>query len=264
MSNLTRVAVVAAAVVAVVIGTIRLLPVATVPGATAPSPTPGVTSSPTSTPTPMPTPRPAFVPPGALEPGTYLYDGAAGTYLSNPATFFTVTVPAGWGSFREVSIWKHANEAGEVDFEAWDVTHVFTDACQWDEINGMPPAGATAAELATQLANQKARVASPITDVVVDGVAAKRIEFTNDPSIDVTKCTSGGIRLWPGAGPDLHGGECCFTKQTVQQLTILDRDGHHLVIVAAHQPAATAADLAELNAVVESIRWTSPGASAAP
>ena len=255
MSNLTRVALVAAAVVAVVIGAIRLLPAASGPGTLAPTPT--------ASPTPIPLPRSAFAPSGPLDPGMYRFDNTAGSYLSDPATFFTFTVPAGWESDSEVSVWKHPHQTGEVDFEAWDVTHVFTDACVWTSA-AMPAAGATAADLANQLAAQKYRIASPITDVVVGGVPAKRVEFTNDPALDATPCSNGVIRLWPGAGPDTNGGQCCFLARSIDQMTIVDRHGRHLVIIARHQPGATAADVAELNAVVDSIRFETPAGSAAP
>jgi hypothetical protein len=261
MSNLTRVALVAAAVVAVVIGAIRLLPSTSGPGGQEPTPTPAPSSTPA--PSPAATPRQAFANHGPLDAGTYRYDGAANSYLTDPATFFTFTVPAGWASHADESVLKHATAPDELDFEAWDVTHVFKDACNWNS-DRMPSAGATAADLANVLASQTGRIASPVTDVVVDGTPAKRIELTNDPSIDVTTCSEGAYRLWPGAGPDLSGGQCCFTKGAIDQFTVVDRDGHHVVIIARHQPGSSAADVAELNAVVDSIRWISPGASAAP
>ena len=55
MSNLAKVALAAAAVVAVVFGASRLLPTASGPGTTPPSPTASPTVTPTGTPTPTPT-----------------------------------------------------------------------------------------------------------------------------------------------------------------------------------------------------------------
>jgi hypothetical protein len=55
MSNLAKVAIAAAAVVAVLFGASRLLPPASGPGTTTPSPTPSPTVTPTGTPAPTPT-----------------------------------------------------------------------------------------------------------------------------------------------------------------------------------------------------------------
>jgi hypothetical protein len=262
MAKLAGAALAAAAVVVVALGAVRLMSSSVGPGGGAPTPTPTPAAS--QAPSTSLSPPSAFLATGPLEPGTYLYDQRAGTYMYYASTYFSFTVPAGWAADQEVSIWKHPGTPQEVSFVAWDVTHIFPDACQWQE-DQLVPAGATAAELSTQLAAQTGRLPSATTDVLFGGIPAKRIGFTNDPAVDFATCTGGGLRLWPGAGPTLSGGECCFAQASIDEISIVDVDGRHIVIVARHLPGSSAADVDELHAMVDSIRFDSAEAgSAAP
>jgi hypothetical protein len=72
--------------------------------------------------------------------------------------------------------------------------------------------------------------------------------------------------MWPAAGPDESGGLCCVTAGTIDVIHIVDVSGPFMV-VARHDPDASAADLAELDAVMASIRIDappSPSPSASP
>jgi hypothetical protein len=103
-------------------------------------------------------------------------------------------------------------------------------------------------------------LASATTDVLVGGIPAKRIGFTNDPAVDWATCTGEGLRLWPGAGPTLSGGECCFARASIDDVSILDVAERHIVIMTRHLPGSSAADVAELDAIVDSIRFDMSGA----
>jgi hypothetical protein len=263
MSNLTRLALVAAAVVAVVIGAIRFLP--TTPGTGGPEPSP--TPSPTTIPSETAAPSLVLQSPGVLctnscrigrlQPGTYSFEpSAAGT----PVTF-SFTVPAGWSVDGGGFVTKRAGEPGEVFFTSWIVTHVFSDVCAWQDASKLVAAGTTAAELATALTAQKNRVASATTDVTLGGFPAKRIELTQPAGLDPSTCTDGNLRAWPDPGPNMSGGMCCFPARSVDDLSIADVNGKRVVIIARHQPGSSPADVAELNSIVDSIQFVAPVAT---
>jgi hypothetical protein len=263
MSNLTRLALVAAAVVAVVIGAIRFLP--TTPGTGGPEPSP--TPSPTTIPSETAAPSLVLQSPGVLctnscrigrlQPGTYSFEpSAAGT----PVTF-SFTVPAGWSVDGGGFVTKHAGEPGEVFFTSWIVSHVFADVCAWQDASKLVAAGTTAAELATALSAQKNRVVSQTTDVTLGGFPAKRIELTQPAGLDPSTCTDGNLRAWPDPGPNMSGGMCCFPARSIDDLSIADVNGKRVVIIARHQPGSSPADVAELNSIVDSIQFVAPVAT---
>jgi hypothetical protein len=269
MSNLTRVALVAAAVVAVVIGAIRLLPTTSGPGGPLPSVAPS--PSPSATPSGSAAPSAALLTPGtlctnscrvgSLEPGTYTLEPS----VSGTPVTMSFTVPAaGWSVDGGGFVTKHAGEPGEVFFTSWVVSHVFSDVCAWVGESKLVAAGTTSAQLAAALTAQKNRVVSPTTDITLGGFPAKRIELTQPAGLDTSTCTDGNLRAWPDPGPDMGGGMCCFPKDSIDDLSIADVNGKRSVIIARHQPGSSAADVAELNAIVDSVRFGTSGGSPAP
>ena len=272
MSNLAKVALAAAAVVAVLFGASRLLPSESGPGATQPTPTP----NPTETPSPAVTPGESAAPSLALISPGPICDNAARTGPMEPGTYsattpvpYTVDVPAGWTLGEGCFIGKYPGEDGgpgadEVLFSIWNVTHIFADACGWDDSTGVISAGSTAAELTDALRSQLGRVASETTDVEVDGFPALRTEFTIAPEVELSTCTGGNLRLWPLAGPDFGGGYCCSQKDSVQDVRIADVNGQRVVVITEHQTDSSAQDVAQLAAMVDSINFDTSGASPAP
>jgi hypothetical protein len=214
-------------------------------------PTPSPTASPSPTPSPSPTAAAVERPlSGALAAGTYYYEDMNVKRL-------TFTVPAGWSipDFDAV-VAKDGGTPTEVSLGAWVVSHIFTDACQWDEAS-VVDVGMTAAELDSALATQKSRTASAVTDTTVGGFPAKRIELTVSPTLDTATCTRGNLRYWPGAGrpmPDFSGGMCCNPTGNIDAIYAVDVAGKRLVIVARHYPSSTSQNVAELQSIVDSIQ----------
>ena len=67
---------------------------------------------------------------------------------------------------------------------------------------------------------------------------------------------SGGfIRFWPDPGPDEGGGLCCTAVGSTDVVYVVDVAGKRLAVVARHQPGSSAEDIAELEAIVDSIRY---------
>ena len=270
MSNFAKVALAAAAVVAVLFGASRLLPSSPGPGSTQAPPTP----SPTATPTDTAAPSVALISPGPIcdgtdrtgqmEPGMYSVSQSATTPVP-----YTLEVPAGWTLTDGCGMGKYLAEDGgpgeaEVLFSTWDVTHIFSDACGWDERTNVISTGSTAAELTNALRSQLGHEASATTDVEVGGFAALRTAFTIAPEIDPSTCSNGFIRLWPAAGPNFEGGFCCSPRNSIVDLRIADVNGQRVVVLTEHQPDTNAQDLAELEAMVDSITFDTTAASPAP
>jgi len=267
MSNLAKVALAAAAAVAVLFGASRLLPSASGPGAIQPSPTPSQTSTPTDT----AAPSVAFISPGTicedlsmtgqLEPGTYSVSNAAWTQVP-----YTVDVPAGWTLVDGCGFGRSVGTNSDVLVLTWNVSHVYPDACHWDD-NDVVAAGTTAAQLTDLLRSQTGRVPSATTDVQVDGFAAKRTEFTVAPEMDTASCNGGPpgyLRLWPNAGPDFNGGFCCSPAGSTDDIRIADVNGQRVVVIIERLSAARPEDVAAAEAIVDSITFDTTTASPAP
>lgn len=270
MSNLAKAALAAAAVIAVLFGASRLLPSTPGPGGTPPPPTPSPSQS--ATPTESGAPSVAFISPGPicdtreqtgpLEPGTYSVSNEVATLVP-----YTVEVPAGWRLFGGCIVANGESETdSDVLFMTWNVSHIFPDACEWDE-NDVVSAGATAAELTDLLRSQTGRVASATTDVEVDGFAAKRTEFTVAPGIDQTTCSGGPpgyIRLWPDPGPSFNGGFCCSPNGSTDDMRIVDVNGQRVVVILERLAGANAEDVSAAEAIADSIHFDTTAASPAP
>jgi hypothetical protein len=275
MSNLMKIALAAAAVVAVLFGASRLLPGGSGPGAVQPTPAPSPTASPSAAGTAGDSAAPsvAVISPGPIcddqnkygpmEPGAY-----SAAQSANVPVPYTVEVPAGWALSSGCMVGKHLAPDGgpskdEVLFGTWNVTHVFADACGWSEA-GVIPAGSTPAELTDALRSQLGHQASETTSVEVDGFAALQTKLTMAHGVDPSTCTDGNFRLWPNAGPDFSNGFCCNQMDSIVDVRIADVNGQRVLVLTGYQPDTSAQDLAELQAIVDSINFETAGGSPAP
>ena len=246
MNTFAKIAMAAAAAVALAVIGLNVMPrngtVGGVGGPVAtPTPTPSAPSA-SPSPTAMPLPTSGDV---TLSGGTY-YVADSGETNAQRLTF---TLPAGWTSADFAA--KNSGKPGEVFFTTWVVTHVFSDVCHW----GTPvSAGTTTDDLIGALSAQKGRTASAPSDATIGGYPAKRIELTVPADLDVSTCTNGNLRYWPGPGPDLSSGLCCNPSGNVDDVYVVDIAGRRLVVVARNYPGSSAADRAELQSVVDSIQ----------
>lgn len=245
MSNFARFAIAAVAVVAVVAVGIYLLPGQGGIGG------PGPTATPTPTASPSPTPSPAITATklpssGALAPGTYYIDDA----IYTQAARLVFTVPAGWTGEENV-IHKHKDRPGALRLEPWQVSHVYGDVCQWRET--LVPVGTTVDELISALEVQTGRNASAPTDVTLGGFPAKRIELIT-PELEVAFCHGAFLRYWPDPGPNENGGLGSSLGNHTDLVYAVDVSGKPWVVVARYYADSSAQDVAELDAIVESIQ----------
>jgi len=248
MSNFARIGIAAAAVLAIAVIGVNLLP----------GQGPGVGQGPSPSPTPTATPSPSPVAvrlpdSGQLDPGTYYIQGLQDRSIINTERF-TFTVPDGWTTDSNTFITKNGEEPGEVLLTPWVLTHIFSDACQWEDTRqSLLDAGETVDELVSLLVDQEGRQASAPTEVMLGGFPATRIELTVPADLDTTTCTNGNLRYWPGPGPDMSSGLCCNPPGNTDVVYVVDVDGKRLVVVARHYPDSSDEDRAELQAVVDSI-----------
>jgi hypothetical protein len=205
-------------------------------------------ATPTSTATPQVTAAPEPLPStGALPAGTYYIEDPLLTNVER----LTFTVPAGW--VRADFATKDAGTSREVMFTAWVVSHIFTDACDWDE-SSIVDVGTTADHLLSALADQKSRTASRVTETTVAGYAAKQITLTVSPALDTATCTNGILRYWPGPGPDFTSGLCCNRAGNTDVVYAADIEGKRVLFVARHYPDTSSQSLQELQSIVDSLQ----------
>jgi hypothetical protein len=279
MNNRFRLGGVMAAIAVIVVLGFVLVPRPANSGNVTPTPLPGTSPSATPGPSPASIPTSArsagLIPPGrlctvtdclggTLEAGTYSFDAG---YVT-PADL-TFVVPAGWTSDGGY-IGKATNfgnefvdpSPNEVVFATFLVTDVYPDACHWT--NKQVSAGTTVDQLTNLLATQRGVTATTPTSVTVGGFPAKRIQRTTAANSDFGNCDSAKLRFWPAPGGGDNGGLWGGAAGSTDVDYVVDVGGRTFVILARHGASASPADLAELNAVIASIRIASSPAGSGP
>jgi hypothetical protein len=234
--------------------------------AAAPSPVggaggePSVSPSPTASSAPMPT---AAASAGVTEFPGYSDQVAPGTYLWPAGGVFpadiTFTVPAGWMSRYGIPH-KDRGGPGEIAVGNWVIANVYADPCQWQGSSLDPAVGPTVDDLAAALVAQKGRAASPPTDVTLSGYPAKRIELSVPADLDPATCDEGVMRTWFGPGENVDTwysdpeARSPLRSGQLNVAYIVDVNGGRLIIDTWHMPGTSAADLAELDAILASMR----------
>ena len=231
MNNIAKLALGAAAVLLVALLGIRFLP----PGEL------GLGSGgPAATPTPIPTPTatPQLLADAPLD---------AGTVMASPHDSITVTftVPEGWEGFSGTCVTPVTGTSAPdgMGICFLDVIGgLYSDPCH-PAAEADIPIGPGVDDLANALAEQTAYEATNPTDVTLGGYSGKRIDL--QLPADVASC--GEFYPWNGSiyaqGPDNRW-----------HVWILDVDGARFVIVSSYFPGTSEADLAEQQAIVDSMR----------
>jgi hypothetical protein len=147
------------------------------------------------------------------------------------------------------------------------VGNIYTGGCDWKGTELSPRVGPTVDDLATALVEQAGPGASPPVSVTVGGHPGKKVELAIPENLDVTTCDSDGD--YPifgrfvsdggfGAQPYTHG------NGQHDAIYIVDVDGTRQVIDAMYLPNASAADRAEQDQIIASIRFESLPAGPSP
>jgi hypothetical protein len=241
MNNLTRLALAAAATVAIAFVGIRLwVPGDNVGGS---SGTPPPTSTPAPTATPAPTPAVHSLPgSGKLAAGRYAIpvpDRIHGDSLVavSPVTA-VVTIGDGWTSGGWY-LMNPPNFSKQISF--WTVGNVYGDICDPDGSLPSPAVGPTVDDLVSALDAQANTEMTPAADVTVGGFAGKRVTITRPMDID---CYGDfPRRMWVGPDGDPESGRG-VDPGGVDDILILDVDGQRVVIVTSSVDADAAVSIA--------------------
>jgi hypothetical protein len=186
---------------------------------------------------------------GSLDPGRYSMTTANGW----TAVPFSFTLPAGWSVDNDGIISKETDlRQHQLAFTAWEVSHVFGDACAW--AGNLVDVGTTADQMADALAVQEGRDPPVDTDITLDGYPGRLVQLSSGPDFDGTACDHSFMRVWPDPGPDLSGGQPSSPGQT-ELVYMLDVAGARAVILAYHGAAVEEDALGELQAVIDSITF---------
>lgn len=237
----------AAAVIVIALIGINLVPRSGVGG---PSSTPVPTATPA--PTPSPTPAPTLPPSGQLAPGTYRSNFGSGPYI-------TLTLPAGWSSDPNVVGKPGADPPNGMVINTWpNIGTVYNDPCHWQTT--AVSVGPTVDAVVTALVAQKRGSAVTPVDVTIDGFHGKEIDLlvplsvTFDAPSSASQCDGRLYKPWT-----LADGQSDRYNQGAGQhdlLDILDVNGQTLAIKRSFYAVNTAADRAELQAIIDSIKIT--------
>lgn len=238
----------------------------------------GLSASPTSTLTPSAAPTPSLSEVAAPLPQGVVVD--SGTYfMANPYTDddpvrdcdlgcasyarIVFTMPEGWRASDGI-VHKHLGEPDEMTFSIWVVDLVYADPCRWQnsplgpideihpEVHDAP--GNSFVRRSGGLANQAHRGPLPreLNGVILGGVFAVRIDLSVPSELDISTCDDGEFRSWTewdvADGANSHHASAQFDT-----IYIVDVDRRPLVIDVSHMPGTSDQDLAELDAILESM-----------
>lgn len=213
-------------------------------------------AAPPETPAPTTTVAPMAIvfgeAPDDLEPGRYIIDPDG-----DPSTPLAVTyeVPEGWSSWIGAAKLKGRTHTL---LTITTVDNVVRDGCL-DHTELTPAVGETVDDLVTALTELAPfEVTAPPRDVTVFGHDGKYIRLTV-PEMSVAgdaflDCVGGELHSWasPALGGPFHGYDGDPGRN--EEFWILDVAGTRLVVVANWSPDLSAAEVAELSAIFDSIR----------
>jgi hypothetical protein len=221
-----------------------------------PSPTVASSTAATASPAPSTSASPiqaSALPVGHLDAGvTYALD------VERPHQIL-VTVPAdGWFTIDTWFLGKDVlppSDSFDMTLLPYLVGNVFLDPCHWLAGAVDPPVGPTVADLTTALVKQAGPAAVPPTDVTLGGFAGKKVELSIPKDVDTAGCHEGDYGRWSTADDPAHPAPFTYGNRQHDTVYIVDVRGTRWVIDTNFQPGTSAANLAELDQLVASIRF---------
>lgn len=186
---------------------------------------------------------------GLIEPGSYRIPRSAWS-----AVDFDLTIPSGWYVQYGHVYGKHQDKPTELHFYAVVVGDIYTDACHGD---GAPmEVGPGADDLLEALQQQLGPVVSEPVATAVGGYPATRIDLQIPETLDLEQCRLAedgvlGLQVWYSGPADKY---FVLAEDGSASVYIVDVDGDRQVFLTHHSAATSDEDLAELQAVLESIR----------
>jgi hypothetical protein len=109
--------------------------------------------------------------------------------------------------------------------------------------------------LATALSQQVGRSGSAPVDVTLGGYSGKKVELSVPATFSATVCEDRIFKTWLEAGAQGGDGGYVYGPSQHNTVYILDVNGTPLVLDTMYLPSATAADKAELQAILHSVSF---------
>jgi hypothetical protein len=192
-----------------------------------------------------------------LKAGTYAF-GPLFDASGKPFPNVLITVPAGWSSYEGFAVQSFTGTPRELAVSVWNVGDVYANGCHW--LGPMIHPGATVDELAAVLAARPLRNATAPVAVSLGGYQGKYLEWSVPADIQFQQasgehgfsdCDGSLFKSWS----DAQGDRYQQGPGQVDQLWILDVEGHRLLIDATYMPGSTVQDRAELAQLINSIAF---------
>ena len=238
MSNIFRISVAAAAVVAVALVGMNLF------GGRSPGGPPvDATPSPPSA-TSSPTDEPRILLQGAEGPGTFTtmpFDGET--------VRFTFEMPNGWwGGSETVAVPTEIGPEGPsgAGLVFLQVAGLYSDPCHGNFGDPDVPVGSSADDLVAALAEQSAYEVSAPSDIEMGGFRGVQVDLQLPSDLDFSSCQEGQFWVWDAA-PYAQG------PANRWRLWILDVDGTTAVILAEDFPGTSPQLKADLQSMLQSM-----------
>ena len=201
----------------------------------------------------------SFEPLGPIKPGTYFIDPDLDP--STPLRVVYEIRAEGWSQWIGGAKF---NDAGHVGVSITTVVNLVRDGCQssWAD----PPVGPSVDDLAVALAALAPfQVTSPPSDVTMYGYSGKHLEWTvtdlpttgEGDDQTFTGCVDGKLKSWVAPIDTAEPGDAYYGYTGpgyVEEFWILDVEGTRLMIASEGSPGSPPEDVAERDAILDSIR----------
>jgi len=212
---------------------------------------------------PSPTAPPVDVSDGSLEAGTTYFIHETARVVGPRWVVLTVPAP-GWSSTDNIVNKNPPGGSGLplAKLSTWTVGNLKADPCHWKAGALDPPVGPTVEHLAAALVVQVGPTVATSTDVTLGGYRGKKIEYSAPSDFDPTSCDDGVLSRWEPPSGDWGGWVAAGGQRNA--VYIIDVDGQRLVIDTMSLPGASAADLAEFDQMMASIRFEPRASSPSP
>jgi hypothetical protein len=186
-----------------------------------------------------------------VDPGTYTLDvPPAGESATSPNVRVTFTLGAGWERVEVTQLlWGNGKT---LNFEVVD--NLYVDPCHAEQGLHQPPVGTSVDDLANALSAMPAWQPTSPTDIMVDGYPGKRLQLI--APADSSSCTDTELRLFHVIGDSRDSRYLPALRESEHlDVWIVDVRGTRVVIIAGSSPRALPSDLAQLQAVIDSVKF---------
>jgi hypothetical protein len=179
----------------------------------------------------------------------------------------TMTMPEGWETqYGSPGAFKHSDQGGELGFYFVIVDSIYADPCIGSGGEGAPDlmkVGPSVDDLANALLEQPHTVTSGPVDTTLGGLPAKRIDLTIGEDPETATCNvniPGSLQIWHSEPVDKY----FVLGDGSASVYILDVNGERQVFVTHVRAATSSDDIAEMQAIIDSIEIDSPPGTSAP